>query len=43
MKKLTKKEKAQFPEFIMHVDLTTKGNEVFAGSHGYERGFYATA
>lgn len=43
MKKLTKKEKAMFPEYIMHVDLTTKGNEAFEGSHGYERGFYTNA
>lgn len=43
MKKLTKKEKAMFPEFIVRIDLNARGNEEFSDAKGYHRGYYIKA
>lgn len=44
MKKLTKKQKAAYPEFIACIDVATDKREVFKGTKGYtEPGYYIKA
>lgn len=43
MKKLTKKQKAAYPEFIVMLDVATYGREDFEGMKGYRNGFYIKA
>ena len=44
MKKLTKKQKAAYPEFIVVIDVCADKKDVFKGTKGYtEPGYYVKA
>ena len=44
MKKLTKKQKAAYPEFIVLIDVSTKWRELFEDAKGYKSpGYYVKA
>ena len=43
MKKLTKKQKAQFPQYIARIDVLTSARDDYKGLKGYWQGYYTKA